>query len=57
MTDEDEMGPRTAHAHRAFTAHFGRAPSDDGYDERWIWGYVAALEDLPDEALASLELS
>lgn len=56
-TDEESLGRRTAYARRALIQHFDREPLDDGYDQRWIWGYVAALEDLPDEVLASLGLS
>lgn len=46
--------PRMAYARRAFILHFDREPISDPFDARWISGYVAALEDLSNEALASL---
>lgn len=48
------VGPRTALARKAFAAWFNRAPAAEEFDARWIGGYVAALEDLPDDVRASL---
>jgi hypothetical protein len=65
MTDplsNEQVGPRTARARDAFEKHFHRVPATeigDGWfgDSRWIAGYVAALEDLPDEMLSALSQS
>lgn len=35
--------------------HFGRAPEAELSDSCWLVGYVAALEDLPDELLSALQ--
>ena len=54
MPDENRVvGPHTKMARNAFRLWSGREPMD--YDWTWIAGYVAALEDLPDEMLSTLE--
>jgi hypothetical protein len=53
----DTVGPRTAKARAAFALHFGREDTADPADKGWIFGYVAALEDLPDEILRMVERS
>jgi hypothetical protein len=55
MSDE-HVGPRTAYARKAFAGHFDREPTEHIEDRCWITGYVAALEDLPDELLGRLEI-
>jgi hypothetical protein len=49
----ETVGPRTKMAREAFRLHHEREPQE--HDRQWIHGYVAALEDLPDDALAALE--
>ncbi len=51
----DPMGPRTRKALEAFRLHHEREPGES--DKQWIWGYVAALEDLPNEMLSALLVS
>lgn len=50
----ETAGPRTRRALEAFRLHHEREPGEG--DKQWIWGYVAALEDLPTEMLSALDV-